>query len=184
MFFYCLWLGLLRVFSKYYVRRIYRDKTLPQLLSTLDSWVDKSLQTRSKLLLQTTGYILWPVGGVFAPFSLRDIVIKEILRLNDYEDLRSSLILSIIEAYREFIPDHGTDIVNWLARRVPYLFSKVITWRIFHGIDENFSYSIDFSIDFRVDDVRVDLISEQLGLSPQLKRYYKLGGINATPNYE
>jgi len=167
----------MKIFPKYYVRRLYRTNKLEEITKILLPWVDETLYQDSPFLLHSASYKLKRMGGVVAPKLFKKIVSDEILRLNELEDLKASLCLAIIESYRSYKPSKGkVDLVNWLSWNIPYQFSKLVTWRITHPI-EPFEEASDTPENILLDpfsgnDYKIAIICEDLGLSKQVKYYY------------
>jgi len=173
----------MKIFSRYYTRRLYWSFCLLDILDALTPWVKEILYEGSPFLRQVATYYLRPFGSSYAPRFFKTIIAGEILRLNEMEDLHASLFLSIIEAHSRYDPDKGnTDLVNWLSWTIPYEFSKLVTWRVTHPITP-FEEAVEDPQRVEFESVfekerQVVIMVDDLGLSRQLKYYYlnKLGG--------
>ena len=166
----------MRIFPRYYARRLYRVSKLDNLIELLQPWIDEVLYYDSPFLRQVASYLLRRHGGSYAPRIFKRVISGEILRLNTLEDLRGVVNLAIVEAFRKHDPHGGTDLPNWLSWYVPYEVSKLVTWRVFKPL-EPFSEAV-FSIElaefenFDSSVSEIAIISSDLGLDRQKKYYY------------
>ena len=61
---------------------------------------------------------------MLAPPSIKEAMSLLISKTYEREDIVQSIIAAFIEAYRTWKPNKGSDLINWLSWRVPYLTSK------------------------------------------------------------
>jgi hypothetical protein len=166
-----------KIFEKFYVRRLYRAKTLNEILNILDPWINEVLYINSPFLRQVASYHLRKFGSSYAPKIFKNTIGNEILRLNDFEDLRSCIILSIIESYRAYNSMKGNvNLINWLSWKIPYEVSKLVTWRVTHNIypfNEEFNDPLinTFEDQNRIE-YQINLLCSDLNLDSQTKYYY------------
>lgn len=167
----------MKIFPRFYVRRLYRVYKLSDVLRVLDPWIDDVLYPESPFLRQVASYLLRRQGGSRAPRFFKTVLAGEIWRLNEYEDLRASVQLAIVEAHRKYNPSKGkVDLVNWLSWNVPYEISKFIVWRIVAPIgpfSEAYTPSeIPLFEGISATERKIGILSEDLGLDRQTKYYY------------
>jgi len=121
----------MKIFRKHYVRRLYHAKTLEEIVKVLEPWGEEVLQPDSLFLSQVASYKLRIYGCSYAPTIFKQALGRVFLQLYEMEDLRASLRLAIVEAYRSYDSGKGrVDYVNWLSWKIPYEMSKLLTWRI------------------------------------------------------
>lgn len=167
----------MKIFSKFYARRLYRSYKLEEILTILDPWIDEVLYFGSPFLRQIASYHLRLLGGSSSPRFFKTVLGNEILRLTGLKDLKAFTFLSIIEAFRIYNPSKGNvNLVTWLAWRVPYELSKLVTWKVTHPIgpfEEAFLPPDieDFERTFTIER-QVDILSKDLKLEKQTKYYY------------
>jgi len=163
-----------KIFQKYYVRRLYRATSLDDITKILLPWAKDVARPDSPFMLQVSGHLLKSVGGVLAPHILKRLMAHEICRVMFRKDLEASIMLSLIETYRRHDMTKGVDIVNWLSWITPYECSKLVYWRDIHPSDwqDTPELDIESTIDSSVS-VRIQLLCDILGLSKQLRYYYR-----------
>ena len=167
----------MKIFKRFYVRRLYRTNKLEEILDILDLWIEEVLYENSPFLRQVASYHLRPLGSSSAPRFFKRILAGEILRLNEEEDLRSSVLLSIIISFRKYNPAKGNvSLVTWLSWNIPYELSKLVTWRIVHPVGpfEEYFFSPEIKEFEEVCGIerQIDILSIDLGLERQSKYYY------------
>lgn len=167
----------MRIFKRYYARRLYRTNKLSDILDILEDWPGGVLYEGSPFLRQVASYYLNFYGGSYAPRFFKTIIADEILRLNEKEDLIGYLKLAIILSYRNYKPSKGNvSLVTWLSWRIPYELSKLVTWKVTHPIgpfDESFiPAEIERFEETFETERQVAILSEDLGLEKQSKYYY------------
>jgi hypothetical protein len=168
----------MKIFSKFYVRRLYRTRTLNEVLSVLDSWIDEVLYRDSPFLQQIASHFLRKYGSSYAPRFFKRVLGNEILRLNHYDDLRSCVILAIIESYRDYNPAKGNiTLVNWLSWRIPYEVHKLVTLtetKIIVPVDIEFKDPmIERMEDSDYINHQIDIVCSDLCLGKQVRYSYK-----------
>jgi hypothetical protein len=167
----------MKIFRKFYVRRLYRVYKLEDILEVLKPWVKEVLYENSPFLRQVASYRLRDQGGSSCPRIFKTILGNEIFRLMEIEDLEASLRVAIVVSYREYNPAKGNvSLVNWLSWRIPYELSKLVTWKVTHPIgpfDEAFSPAeIDiFERTFELER-QIVILSKDLQIDKQAKYYY------------
>lgn len=167
----------MKVFRRHYVLSLYRTNKLEEILDILEPWISEVLHSDSPFLRQVASYHLRPLGSSSAPRFFKSILAGEIIRLNETEDLKAALRLSIIISYRDYNPSKGNvSLVTWLAWRIPYELSKLVTWRVVHPItpfEESFlpSEIEEFERTFEVKR-QIGILSKDLDLDKQSKHYY------------
>ena len=163
-----------KIFKKFYARRLYRACGLESILDILDPWVDDVLFEVSPFLRQVASYHLRPFGSSSAPRFFKTVIAHEILRLNEPEDLRAAVKLAVIICYRGYRPSKGNvDLVTWLSWRIPYELSKLVAWRKAHPIEpfEECFLPLEIEQFDRTLEVerQIGILSEDLGLGSQTK---------------
>ena len=167
----------MKIFPKAYARQLYHATHLAEIIAILDPWIDEVVYPKSPFLRQIASYFLRPFGRSSAPRFFKNLVGDEILRLNDFEDLRSSIHLAIIKSYRDYKPYlSDQSLVTWMSWKIPYEVSKLVTWQVTHPIgpfEESFfpPEILDFENTFEFER-QVDIISKDLKLEKQSKYYY------------
>ncbi len=132
----------MRIFQRTYALRLYRTNKLEKILEILEPWIDDVLYMGSPFLRQVASYHLRVAGSSYAPRLFKTVLASEIIRLNEMDDLKASLRLAIIIAFRMYDLSKGNvSLVTWLAWKIPYELSKLVTWRIFHPVEP---YSEDY----------------------------------------
>ena len=167
----------MKIFPKFYTRRLYRVNKLEDILKILEPWIDKVLYKESPFLRQVASYHLRQFGSSSAPRLFKSIVAGEIYRLNEEEDLKASLRAAIVIAYRKYNPAKGNvSLVNWLSWKIPYEMSKWVTWKVTHPIEpfiEDFLPAEIIRFERTLEKERqIGILSEDLNLEKQVKQYY------------
>jgi len=166
-----------KIFRRYYVLSLYRTNKLEEILDILEPWINEVLCIDSPFLRQVASYHLRPFENSASPKFFKNILANEIVRLNEIEDLKAAIRLSIVISYRDYNPSKGNvSLVNWLAWRIPYELSKLVTWRVVHSISpfsEDFlpSEVEDFERTFEVER-QIGILSKDLELNKQSMHYY------------
>lgn len=167
----------MKIFSRYYVLRLYRTNKLVEILEILEPWISEVLYKNSPFLRQVASYHLRVFGSSYSPRFFKNIIANEILRLTEQEDLYSIIRLAIIICYRNYDPSKGNvSLVTWLAWRIPYEVSKLVTWRVTHlispFIEEFLPTEIEeFERTFELER-QIGIISKDLELDKRSKHYY------------
>jgi hypothetical protein len=177
----------LRIFHKAYARQLYHASHLAEVIAILDPWIDEILYPGSPFLRQVASYFLRPYGRSSSPRFFKNLVGSEILRLNELEDLKSSINLAIVISYRDYKPYYSDQSrVTWMSWRIPYEVSKLVTWRVVHPIEpcEECFLPLEIEEFNRVFEIKrqIGIISKDLCLEKQYKYYYlqKVKDKNAT----
>lgn len=161
----------MKIFPKYYVRRLYIASSLEEIIKTLTPWKMAVLYPGSPFLRQIASYF-FPEGSN-TPRFFKQILGDEILRVMGAEDLGSVIDLAIVASYRRFNPK-GVDLITWLSWMIPYECSKWVYWRELHSVllDEKVDVALNEfeSRDWRED--RIAILCDEVGLCKQSKYYY------------
>ena len=148
-------------------------------MTLCDEWADEVIYPGSPLLRQIAAYRLKKIGGAKAPRFFKQLLGDEILRVMGKADLKASLLLGVVVAYRRFEPEKGTmTLINWLSWVAPYEASKHIYWRQFHPVEpfdeEYIPAGLEEFESLNVIDHRIGILADDLGLDRQKKLYYSL----------
>ena len=116
---------MLRIFPKYYYRRLYGVSDLEEIVEILLPWTSWVLKMDHRFLMRVAGFGL---GDLSKPAWQKRIWVKELLRVNDFEDLQQSLLEAIVVTYHKFDLDkaHAT-VREWLAWRLAPEFAKLVS---------------------------------------------------------
>lgn len=163
----------MKIFQKRFVRRIFISKDLEELIENLQPWIDEVNRGDSPLMFQVSSYFLRKYGSSAAPRFFKKIVASEIFRLTGIEDMRCTILLAIVDAYKAFDPNKGSNLASWLSWRIPYIMSKYVQcMKVDHIEPYEKTYEEDYSI---LDDNKIiaDIIFDDLNLSDSHKQYYR-----------
>jgi hypothetical protein len=152
-----------RIFPKYYARRIYFARNLEKIIEELNPWIDEVISGPTPFLQRVSGYILKNQGHGCAPDIYKKVVSTEIIRLTGHKDLKAIVFLAIVESYRKYDPSKGRcDIVTWLAWQIPYIVSKWVTWKVTHPIEPVIESVDPAEPEFNTLDRHIGIISKEL----------------------
>jgi hypothetical protein len=136
-------------------------------------WVKETASEAGPFFWQVSSYYLKKHGGSYAPRLFKKIISKEIIKLNEEEDLRSIILLSIIESYREYNSSKGSvDLVNWISWMVPYKVSKMVTWRVTHPVEPS-DLCVDEPQVLDNTEKQISIIGRELGLTGKQRKFYR-----------
>ncbi len=167
----------MKIFRRHYVLQLYRTSDLTDIINILNPWVDEIIYYDSPFLRQVASYHLRVFGSSSAPRFFKTILAGEILRLTELEDLKASIMLALVIAYRAYNPSKGNvSLVTWLSWKIPYEVSKLVTWKVTHPISPVDEFYVSRDFDRFCDTVeivkQIGILSEDLDLDKQTKYYY------------
>lgn len=163
----------MKIFHRRFARLIYISENLEELLINLRPWINIVNRPDSPFMLQVASYFLRKQGSSAAPKFFKQIVASEIFRIIGKEDIECTILLAIIDAHKHFLYGKGTDIVNWLSWRVPYITSKYVRCIEVNSIEPfEEAYEEDYSrLDYK--NRQLDIIARELRMSGSHKEYYR-----------
>ncbi len=171
----------MKIFHKRFVRLIHLSKNLDELIYNLQPWIEEVNKPDSPFMIQTSTYFLRRQGSSLAPRFFKKVVASELYRLTGKEDMKATILLGLIEAYRTFLYGKGSNISNWLSWKIPYIVSKYIQpIQVKYIEPTNEFYEEDYSL---IDDKKnfLDIITNNTEISNSQKKYYlSKGKVNAT----
>lgn len=163
----------MKIFQKRYVRLIAISRNLEELLENLNSWVEQVNTPISPFMLQVSSYFLRKQGSSAAPKLFKRIVASELYRLAGSEDLKCTILLAIIDAYKTHDYNKGSNLINWLSWRIPYITSKYLQCIQVRYIEPFIEeYEPDYSI-IEGKNKQLDIIFEDLKLPRTHRQYYR-----------
>lgn len=162
----------MKIFPRYYARRLYRTTSLEEILETLISWKTLVLRPGSPFLRQIASYF-FPTGSS-TPRFFKEVLGDEILRVVGREDMESIIDLAIVASYRRFNPRGGTGLVGWLSWTIPYECSKWVYWRGLHPVfgEEYYDVALEEFETYNWTKERIAILCNEAGLCKQSKYYW------------
>lgn len=126
----------------------------------------------SPFLRQVASYF-FPTGSN-TPRFFKQLLGDKILQATGIEDMKAILDLAIVSAYRRFKSKGGTDLITWLSWMIPYECSKWVSWREQGPVlqDEEISLDIEEFESRDIDEERISVLCDEVGLCKQSKYYW------------
>lgn len=165
----------MKIFQKRFVRLIYVSKNLEELIENLQPWIEDVNKPTSPMMAQVASYFLRRQGSSAAPKFYKKIVAQEIYRLTGPEDLKCTILLAIVDAYKTFMYGRGTKLSDWLSWRIPYVISRYVSAiEVKHIYPTDELYEEDYSF---IEDKKnlIDIIAKDLKISHSHKTYFMKG---------
>lgn len=163
----------MKIFHWKYVRPLQEASSLLEIVAILSPWIDEVVYPGSPFLRQVVSFSLQKFGGSTAPRSLKEYMAEILLSLNSKEDIRSAIFLSIVEAYRVYEYNRGTDLVSFLSWRVPYYCSKyLLIFPTAGNIEREVVDTISSFEELTLQEALFEASLSSFSIAKQKKRYY------------